>query len=354
MYGRSLLPLLLLPCLSMAQATLPVKDFTTTDSLARTVSFRGDLLRLTHELTDRHQDQLSKTRALFVWVADNIAYDHKSYNRAKVHPHKRRQLTEEALLQRVLKRRKAVCEGYARLFQKMCTLAGIRCEVVSGYTKTKPYQAGNLGAADHAWNAVYLDTAWFAMDPTWAAGGCETDNETGKLLPFEKHFNNYYWQASDKQFHRNHYPEENKWVFETNYTRDKFKVAPFIENNAIADLQLISPGPGIINARKGDTVRFQFRYLAQLTHLQVNSNISRNPAVYKLEKISRRQRKWVMDTLALRKQRYVPFRKKFGHYEFDYVVTDEYISYLDVLFDHWRAFRYKVVIDRAPRPSAGQ
>ncbi|SKA43410.1 hypothetical protein SAMN04488128_106178 [Chitinophaga eiseniae] len=71
MYGRSLLPLLLLPCLSIAQATLPVKDFTTTDSLARTISYYGDLRQLTHEPTDGHRDQLSKTRALFVWVTHN-------------------------------------------------------------------------------------------------------------------------------------------------------------------------------------------------------------------------------------------------------------------------------------------
>ncbi|QJB31301.1 hypothetical protein HF324_07945 [Chitinophaga oryzae] len=84
MFGRSLFPLLLLPCLSIAQATLPVKDFTTTDSVARTVSCHGDLRRLTHELTDRYQDPLSKTRALFVWVAHNIAYDYKGYNRTGI------------------------------------------------------------------------------------------------------------------------------------------------------------------------------------------------------------------------------------------------------------------------------
>lgn len=352
MYQRLLL--MLLPSLTFAQATLPVKDFTHTDSLARTISWHGDLRQLTHELTDRYPDQLSKTRALFIWVTHNIAYDYKGYNRAKTRPGRHRRLTEEELLYRVLKRKKAVCEGYARLFRKMCTIAGIRCEMVSGYTRTKPYQVGNLGAADHAWNAVYLDTAWFAMDPTWAAGGCGTDNETGKLLPFERSFNNYYWQASDKQFHRNHYPEENKWVFENNYTRDKFRAAPYIDNNVISDLQLVSPEPGIINARKGDTIRFRFRYLKLITKLQVNSNISRNPSVYKLEKVSRRQSKWVTDTLALRRQQYVPFGKHFSLYEFDYIVTDEYLGYLDVLFDHWQAFRYKVAIDRTPRPSAGQ
>ncbi|MBC9933196.1 transglutaminase domain-containing protein [Chitinophaga qingshengii] len=330
-----------------------MKDFTEIDSTARTVRYHGELYTLTHQLTDPYPDQLSKTRALFIWVTHNIAYDYKGYNRLKEDRKSRRQETEEEFLRRVLKRRKAVCEGYARLFRKLCSIAGIRCEVVAGYTKTKPYQIGNLGIADHAWNAVYLDTAWFTMDPTWAAGSCGEDEETGKLTPFKREFNNYYWQASDKQFHRNHYPEDKKWVFENSYTKDKFKAAPYISATAITDLELISPAEGIIQARKGDTIHFRFRYRDRFEYLQVNSNVSRNPAVRRQEKLSRRRSIWVTDTVALRKQRYISFRKQFTQYEFDYVVTDEYVTYLDILFDYERAFRYKVMIDRTP-VSAGK
>ncbi|MBC9909983.1 transglutaminase domain-containing protein [Chitinophaga varians] len=355
MYCRSLLILLLLPCLALAQGTIPVKDFSATDSLARTVRYHGDLHQLTTELTAPYADQLSKTRALFIWVTHNIAYDYKDYNRKKgVYVNAFRRKPEGDYLLKILRKKKAICDGYARLFRSMCTIAGIRCEVITGYTKNKPYQAGSLGAADHAWNAVYLDSAWFAMDPTWAAGGCAEDDETGKLISFRRKFNNYYWQASDREFHRNHYPEDNRWVFENNYTREKFKTAPYISGDVIEDLQLVAPAPDVIKARKGDTLHFRFRCRQPLSFLQVNTNISRNLSVYKLQKISRRQREWVMDTFALRRQQYIPFRKEYSHYEFDYVVTDEYVSYLEVLFDYRRAFRYKVLVDRSPRMSAGQ
>ena len=55
--------------------------------------------------------------------------------------------------------RKAVCQGYADLFYKMCLYSGIQCRIVSGDIK-----GSNFG---HAWNIVKIGSKWYNCDPTW-------------------------------------------------------------------------------------------------------------------------------------------------------------------------------------------
>ena len=52
---------------------------------------------------------------------------------------------------------KAVCQGYASLFYRMCREAGIPARIITGL--------GNGGA--HAWNIVKLDGAYYNVDVTW-------------------------------------------------------------------------------------------------------------------------------------------------------------------------------------------
>lgn len=52
---------------------------------------------------------------------------------------------------------KAVCEGYAELFQYLCYSVGIQATIVRGKTTR----------ANHMWNAVCLDSEWYMVDPTW-------------------------------------------------------------------------------------------------------------------------------------------------------------------------------------------
>lgn len=49
--------------------------------------------------------------------------------------------------------KKAVCEGYALAYKYLCNAAGIQCEMIVSDT--------------HAWNAVYLNNAWYYVDTTW-------------------------------------------------------------------------------------------------------------------------------------------------------------------------------------------
>ena len=54
---------------------------------------------------------------------------------------------------------RGICLGYASTFQLFMRLLGIECITVEG--------TAHGGTADHAWNQVYLDGAWYCVDVTW-------------------------------------------------------------------------------------------------------------------------------------------------------------------------------------------
>ncbi len=51
---------------------------------------------------------------------------------------------------------KAVCEGYSRAMQYLCTLVGVKCIIVTG-----------VADEDHMWNMVEIDGKWYHIDLTW-------------------------------------------------------------------------------------------------------------------------------------------------------------------------------------------
>ena len=58
--------------------------------------------------------------------------------------------------------KKSVCEGYARAFKYILDDLGIPCIIVCGVgTNT------NGDTEKHAWNYVYLNNNWYAVDVTW-------------------------------------------------------------------------------------------------------------------------------------------------------------------------------------------
>ncbi|MGN6419453.1 MAG: transglutaminase domain-containing protein, partial [Pseudobacter sp.] len=341
--------------LSNAQTAASKQDFAQVDSLARTIKYKSDLHKLTKDLCSPYSEDILKVRAIFIWITDNIQYDYKFVNEEKeikvpdcssgAHCQMLWQEWERKYLAKILKKKSAICDGYTRLLRKMCSLEGIKAEIIGGYSKTKPYQVGMTGTQNHAWNAVWIDSSWHFIDPTWAAGGCPEDEDSGKLLKFRKSFSNYYWFTPFPDFTRNHYPREPKWVLETGYTKEKYADYPYYASHVIEKIKLHTPASGVIKAKAGDTIHFSFDYQDKIRMIQVNSNISRNPTVYNYEKVSRKKKKWVLDTLAMKRQVYIPFIKKGDRFEFSYVVTSKELYYLDILFDYQRAMRFKVTID---------
>ena len=74
---------------------------------------------------------------------------------------------------------KAVCQGYAVLFYRLCREAGLSVRIISG--------TGNGGA--HAWNIVRIGSKYYNMDCTWDGQNAATYNDF--LLKSEADFSDH-------------------------------------------------------------------------------------------------------------------------------------------------------------------
>ena len=119
-------------------------------------------------ITRESQTKMEKARAIFIWIANNIAYDTNLRVRTK----------EEALRQG-----RGVCEAYSALFQSLAELAGLEVVTVTGDAKQYYYRdPSDLDSDGHAWNVVKVeDDRWVIVDATWGAGHVENRRFTKKL-----------------------------------------------------------------------------------------------------------------------------------------------------------------------------
>lgn len=349
--------ILLFPIIAFSQQ--PEVNFFSVDSFATTVKYKKDLTDLTQDLTSPYSGQLLKARAIFKWITENIRYDYKYYNKyyykgkePKTYKCKddkdceaQRIFWETKYIDKILRKKKAVCQGYSMLFKKMCDIAGLKSETIPGYIRTEYYQVGTIGKLDHAWNSVWIDSAYYLLDATWAAGGCGK-NDDGKLLSFQKSFDNYYWLTPADDFARNHFPQSNKWTLLSNYSKDSFAANPYYFPSEIKNIKLITPASGIVAVRKGDTIRFKIDYNGYFKDLQINSNLFRNPDIWVWDEISKRKKVRRLDTLAVKKQQYIKYKRDDTIIEFEYIVPENSLNYLDILYDRQRVMRFKVVTSR--------
>lgn len=166
-------------------------DYTLADSIA--INFDSDDSydpgELARRLTAGLNSDANRFRVLYRWIADNIRYDYsaKSADPAKV-----------------LKKKEAVCAGYAYLLQELCAYAFIRCEVVSGYAKSHDAAVGRISNSNHAWNAVYLNDTWYLVDVTWSAGYMHKKS-------FVKSYSDQWFLADPVRFQDSHWPADTQW-----------------------------------------------------------------------------------------------------------------------------------------------
>jgi len=152
-------------------------------------------------LTKPFQDKESKARAIFYWIANNIALDAKAI---KIND-ERKSLPED-----VVKLRRGTSLGIAKLFQEMSSLADIRCLVVDGYVKKTIEDLNNpADEINHSWNVVQLGLSsekWFFVDAAKAMGTLDK-----KMSAFKKEFTSEYFFADRSLFNLDHFPDNDNW-----------------------------------------------------------------------------------------------------------------------------------------------
>jgi hypothetical protein len=208
---------------------------------------------LAQQLTAGYTDEAQKVRALYSWITQKVSYNTALYSPSKRSSKKEWDPTDtmtvwksgdEMTAIRVMHRRFAVCEGYARLFKVLCDYAGIEAKVIYGYART------NVGSrrfrTNHTWNAVRIDSTWHLLDATWAAGYFNYRDE------FVQERNDFYYLTPPQDFIHDHYPEDLRWALLTEVPTyheqnkapfyykafDKYKLQPATQQTGVLSVQV--------------------------------------------------------------------------------------------------------------------
>lgn len=127
------------------------------------------IVSLAKSVTAGKKTDIEKSRAIYKYVATHVKYDVKQYK------------TGNAIFYSsvdTMKRKVAMCTGYANLSAAMHRAVGIEAIAVYGYAN------GGL----HAWNEIHIGKSWYFQDPTFGAGYVDlkankfTFNYTEKFL----------------------------------------------------------------------------------------------------------------------------------------------------------------------------
>lgn len=154
---------------------------------------------LAQAVSNISSSDLEKAEIIYSWIAQNISYDDKGYNKGKYGD-----LSAEG----VLKSKVAVCEGFSNLFKELSIASGLEAIKIHGYAKGYSYEKGHkFIETNHAWNAVKLNGKWNLVDVTWGRGHGITVN--GKLKSINE-FNDYWFCTKPEEFIYKHLPENKK------------------------------------------------------------------------------------------------------------------------------------------------
>jgi len=234
---------------------------------------------LAQQLTLGCTTDLQKVRAIFRWIADNIAYRTKETTTRKrkskfnyEEPDDTTDLKplDERVAENVLVNKVAVCDGYARLFKTLCIYAGIRAEVINGYGKTESYKVHQRFRSNHSWNAVMIDSVWQLLDVTWASGYITWQGDT-----YVKQLDEQYFLSPPEQFIREHYPDDLRWsLMEDPPLMPEFRLSPFRQKSFTKyKISSYKPAAGVIEAYLGDTIQVEL----ETADINNDRNISSDP-----------------------------------------------------------------------------
>ena len=328
------------------------EDYHHIDSVAKTIKFKNDIRLLSYDLTKNYTNDIDKARSIFIWITNNIVYDYKILNKKKqkrdIFKCKKKDncevhyaAWEDQYLKKVITKGKGICDGYSRLFKKLCDHAGIQGSIVTGYIKNQPSQIGRMGILDHAWNVILIDGKYYYIDATWAAGSC-IKNKKGKYYAFNHKLEEYYWLTPVEKLSRDHFPSDSLWIKHTTYkkAKEQFRQNIYIKTSEMPGLDVLAPDSGIIKIHKGDTIQFRFTYKEKpINHVQVNTNIASNPTPWIWEKNYRK-----LDLKILEDQEYIAYTTEGDTYTFNYIADHKNLSYIDILIDYNIVMRFKITI----------
>lgn len=219
------------------------RDFDVVDTYVRNLPSYADTKELAYALTCNFPDPVDKARAIYDWIAFNIAYDANSYLKGRVPPQS---------AQSTFQNRTAVCAGYSRLFQELADFTGIQCVSIAGFGKGFGFDplVPQVSGCNHEWNAVYIENEWRMVESTWGAGYIDTS--------FHFQFNPKYFLVNPDEFIYQHMPMNEDHQYTTyRYTWEQFfalnSLTPDFWSSGVALQNYINCG-SLVQATQGEEI----------------------------------------------------------------------------------------------------
>jgi len=154
-----------------------------------------DVKKLSKYLIQPTTNEWDRFRSIYLWLIHHIDYDLKAVKNKRIN-----RSNED-----ILRRKKAICWGYATLLKALCEAADMEAAIISGYVKTDLEKAPFLKYPTHAWNAVQLEGQWYLVDATWDSGLLGTEST------YYKKFQETYYLSEPAHFITNHLPATPQW-----------------------------------------------------------------------------------------------------------------------------------------------
>ncbi len=146
--------------------------------------------------TCRRDTEKETAKALHDWEAKRLSYDNESYRHQRQDGFPGYDDCAQCPIASLL-RGKAVCGGYAHLYNLLLNSAGIHSYFVVGWNTER-------ARFEHAWNLCRLDGEWSYTDVTW-------DDQKGEK----------YFAKSYETFLKDHMPSESWQVFSDTWARNR-------------------------------------------------------------------------------------------------------------------------------------
>jgi hypothetical protein len=190
-------------------------------------------------------------RAIYGWIINNIAYDPAEYRRFDYsfknyrERNKKEEKTRQQIIRYTIREGKAVCEGYAMLFEKLCNDLGIENYLVRGDIKTHFNDIGRPFKRIHMWNIAFLNGKPFLFDTTWGAGKYRDR--------FIKEPSYFYYKTPPELFVNTHFPAiDGDSLVKEPASREDFQSWPLIIAQGLSIDKVVSPKNGLLDSRSVD------------------------------------------------------------------------------------------------------
>ena len=213
---------------------------------------KNNVAEIADKITKDFKANEDKARAIYYWIANNIAIDPKATKKNE---------PKNTLPEIVIVNRKTTPLGFSLLVQEMCSYAKIRCLSIDGYVKNNAEEINTKGEEkNYSWNVVQLGQSpetWYYIDACRASGYIDS-----KYTIFTKEFTSQYFFTDKRLFNLIYFPDNMAWQLGNEVgvkSVTAYYQLPIISNYAVAlEMRKLAPITGLIKAKMNIPVNFSF------------------------------------------------------------------------------------------------